>query len=166
MAQTKGVYTTHRTNTHVHNSGVYHTKIYGNTARKLDVQRQLEEEPRRRLSHETRKNREKARHMNLGYVAFLTAAFCACAFILMNYIQLQAELTNRTKGIAILESELNTMRTTNDETYSRITSSIDLEDIKRVAIGELGMTYAQEGQIIVYDSVEADYMRQVNGNSN
>ncbi len=161
LAQRKGVYTANRTNTYI-----YNTHIYGNTARRLDVQRQIEEEPRRRLSHETRKNREKARHMNVGYVAFLTAAFCTCAFILINYIQLQAELTNRTKGIAILESELNTMKSTNDETYSRITNNIDLEEIKRVAIGELGMKYAQEGQIIVYDSVENDYMRQVNGNSN
>ena len=160
MAQNKGVYTT-RSNTNVRN-----TYVYGNTARRLDVQRQLEEEPRRRLSHETRKNREKARHMNVGYVAFLIAAFCMCGFILINYIQLQAELTNRTKGIAALESELNRMRSTNDETYSRIASDINLEEIKRVAIGELGMTYAQEGQIIIYDSVDNDYMRQVDGNSN
>lgn len=170
MAQPRGVYsnnTVHRTNTNRTSSyRENNTYVYGNTARRLDVQRQLEEEPRRRLSHETRKNREKARHMSMGYVAFLTVAFCTCAFILINYIQLQAELTNRTKGIAILESELNTMKLTNDEAYSRITSSIDLEEIKRVAIGELGMTYAEEGQIITYDSVENDYMRQVNSNSN
>ena len=58
------------------------------------------------------------------------------------------------------------MKLANDEEYSRITSSIDLEEIKRIAIGELGMTYAKEGQIITYDSVENDYMRQVSGNSN
>ena len=140
--------------------------VYGNTARRLDVQRQLEQQPRRQLSNETRKNRDKARHMSFGYVVFLIAAFCTCGFILINYIQLQSELTNRTKNIAKLESELNTMRLTNDEAYSRITSSIDMEEIKRVAIGELGMTYAEEGQIITYSSVANDYMRQVTDNSN
>lgn len=134
---------------------------YGSAVRKVDVRRQLEEEPRRKLSRETRKNRDRARHMSFGYVAFLTVAFCTCAFILINYIQLQAELTNRTKGLARLESQLNTLRQENDEQYHRIVDSIDLEEIKRVAIGELGMTYAQEGQIISYDSVENDYMRQV-----
>lgn len=169
----------HRTN--VHSTNVHRTNggragtgrgngssvyIYDNTARRLDVQRELKQEPRRRLSHETRKNRDKARHMNLGYVVFLVAAFCTCGFILINYIQLQSELTNRTKGLASLESRLNTMKLTNDEDYSRITSSIDLEEIKKIAIGELGMTYAKEGQIITYNGVENDYMRQVGENSN
>ncbi len=171
MAQTRGVNSNrgnirtnvNRTNARRNDSGIY---VYGNTARRLDIQRELEREPRRQLSHETRKNRDKVRHMNLGYVVFLVAAFCTCAFILINYIQLQSELTNRTKGLASLESTLNTMKLANDEEYSRITSSIDLEEIKRIAIGELGMTYAKEGQIITYDSVENDYMRQVSGNSN
>ena len=53
------------------------------------------------------------------------------------------------------------MKIANDEAYSRITGNIDLEEIKRIAIGELGMTYAQEGQIITYSNVGNDYMRQV-----
>ena len=28
-------------------------------------------------------------------------------------------------------------------------------------MGELGMVYAEEGQIILYDSTSSDYMRQV-----
>ena len=39
--------------------------IYDNTARDLQIRRQMEE-PRRQMSHETRKNREKARHMSIG----------------------------------------------------------------------------------------------------
>lgn len=138
--------------------------VYGNTARQLDIKRQLEEQPRKQLSHEVRKNRDKARHMNLGYVVFLMGALCACAFILVNYIQLQAELTNKVRNIALLESELNTKKLANDEEYSRITSSVDLEEIKRIAIGELGMTYAKEGQIITYTTEGNDYMRKVTEN--
>ncbi len=160
MTQTRRM--TDRTNTYRGSrNGAY---VYGNTVRQPDVRRQLEQEPKRKLSNEARKNRDKAHHMNPGYVVFLVAAFCTCAFILINYIQLQAELTNRTKGLAGLESRLNSMRLENDETYNRITNSIDLEEIKRVAIGELGMTYATEGQIITYTGVNNDYMRQVNGN--
>ena len=102
--------------------------------------------------------------MNLGYVVFLMGALCACAFILVNYIQLQAELTNKVRNIALLESELNTKKLANDEEYSRITSSVDLEEIKRIAIGELGMTYAKEGQIITYTTEGNDYMRKVTEN--
>ena len=134
------------------------TYVYGNAAVDVSIQRQLEE-PRRRLSNETRKNREKARHMSLGYMVFLMAALCTCAMVLINYVQLQADLTTKTQIVAARESELNNLKLKNDEEYSRITRSIDLEEIKRIAIVELGMTYAEEGQIIVYDNVGTDYMR-------
>ena len=104
--------------------------------------------------------------MNFGYVVFLMGALCAAAFVLINYIQLQADLTNRIRNIATLESELNAMKLANDEEYSRITSSVDLEEIKRVAIGELGMSYAKEGQIITYKAEGNDYMRKVDDNEN
>lgn len=71
MAQTRRVNTGQVNTGRTNRNSAY---IYGNTAHKLNVQRQLEQEPRRQLSHETRKNREKARHMSLGYVVFLMAA--------------------------------------------------------------------------------------------
>ncbi|MCM1045336.1 MAG: cell division protein FtsL [Candidatus Gastranaerophilales bacterium] len=135
--------------------------VYDNTARDMQVQRQLEEQPKRKLSHEARKNRDKAHHMSMGYVLFLVAALGACAMILINYVQLQAELTTKIQNVASRESELNTLRLENDEAYNRIVSSIDLEEIRRIAIGELGMTYAGEGQIITYSGVGRDYMRKV-----
>lgn len=159
MAQRKRTTSKHiRENRAAYRNTAY---VYGNAAVAIDIPRQLEEEPRKRLSNETRKNREKARHMSLGYVTFLMAALCTCAVVLINYVQLQSELTNRTEQIAELKSTLNNKKLMNDETYNRITSNIDLEEIKRIAIAELGMTYAEEGQIITYNNVGNDYMRQV-----
>ncbi len=140
--------------------------IYGNTVFKPDIRRQFEEEPRKKLSHEARKNRDKAHHMSLGYVIFLMAALCVAGVILINYIQLQSELTGKIKNIASLESELNHLKMSNDEEYNRIVSSIDLEEIKRIAIGELGMTYAKEGQIVTYINSGNDYMRRIAGDTN
>ena len=39
-------------------------------------------------------------------------------------------------------------------------SSNDLEHVRDVAITQLGMVYAEEGQIISYSSQERDYIRQ------
>ena len=135
--------------------------VYGNTARELSIQRQLEEAPKNHgLSHRTRKNRDKAKHMSLGYVAFLLAASVMAGAILMNYVQLQSDMTKLANQVAKKESELNRLKLSNDEEYSRITNSIDLEEIRRIAIGELGMTYAKEGQIESYSSEGNDYMRR------
>ncbi|MCI9338439.1 MAG: cell division protein FtsL [Lachnospiraceae bacterium] len=142
------------------NHGEY---IYGNTVRKFELQEEWEEAPAKKQHPVVRKNREKARHMSAGYVMFLAAALCATAFILVNYIQLQSELTTLMKIVADKESDLNSLKLSNDEDYNRIMSGIDLEEIKRVAIGELGMTYAQEGQIVEYENEEGDYMRRVTG---
>lgn len=135
--------------------------IEGNTARKLDVRRAIEEEPRRRLSNTARKNRERAYHMNFGYVAFLVLAMFVAAYVLIGYIQMQADMTTQVEQIAALESELNSLRLANDEELVRINSGIDLEEIKRIAIGELGMVYAAEGQIINYTNEGSDYVRQL-----
>ena len=143
--------------------------VYGSAARRLQPRRQ--DEPakpgREPVKHQSpqgasvRKNRARARYMTAGYVAFLAVALCAAAFVLVNYIQLQTELTNLTRSIASKEIEVNNLRMANDEEYNRILSSIDLEEIKRIAMGELGMVYAEEGQIILYGSTSSDYMRQV-----
>ena len=143
--------------------------IDGNTVRKLEPERVWEEPeeaaPVKKPYHEVRKNRDKAHYMNLGYVMFLAAALCVAAVILVNYVQLQAELTNLTRTVASDESTLNRLKVNNDEEYNRIISSIDLEEIKRIAITELGMVYAQEGQIIEYENESGDYMRQVTENN-
>lgn len=135
--------------------------VYGSAARDLQVRRAMEEAPRRKLSHTARKNRDKARHMNLGYVLFLTAALGLTGFVLIGYLRLQSGLTASVKRISRLESELNNLKLENDEELSRVESAVDLEEIKRIAIEELGMTYAEEGQIVEYSAEGSDYVRQV-----
>ena len=44
--------------------------------------------------------------------------------------------------------------------FSRFQSNVDLDEIKRIAIGELGMKYAKEGQVITYSGEGSDYVRQ------
>lgn len=138
--------------------------VYGNTVRKLKPG--WEQEPVRKQAPKVRKNREKAKHMSAGYVMFLAAALIASGLILVNFIQLQSQLTALTKTVAFRESELNQIKMANDEEYNRIISGIDLEEIKRIAIGELGMDYAEEGQIVPYENRSSDYMRQVTGKGN
>lgn len=135
--------------------------VQGSAVRKLDVTREIEREPKKKLSNAARKNREKAERMSAGYVLFLAVALLATGWILVGYISLQSDITNSIKNISVLESELNDLKLANDEEYSRITSNVDLEEVKRVAIQELGMQYAQEGQIVTFTSENSDYVKQM-----
>lgn len=134
--------------------------VQGNTVRRLQVVPEIHEQPLKKANTRARKNRERARHMNIGSVLSMAVAMVAAGFILTWYLTLQSDITNSIKHIASLESQLNELRLANDENYSRITSDINLEEVKRIAIQELGMNYAKEGQIIVFNGEGSDYVRQ------
>lgn len=135
--------------------------VQGNTVRNLQQEQEITERPKKKVNNSIRKNRERAKHMSAGYVLFLGAALAACGMILVYYIGLQSDITNSVKNISRLESQLNTLKVANEENYSRISSSVDLEEIRRIAIQELGMQYAQEGQIISFASENSDYVKQM-----
>jgi cell division protein FtsL len=122
---------------------------------------QLDAPPKKKLSTSTRKNRDKAKNMNFAYVCFLSVALFAAAAILISYIQMQADLTNRSNDVARLKTQLHNLQMSNEEARKRVDNSIDMENIKRVAIGELGMTFPEEGQIVTYDNTSSDFFRRL-----
>lgn len=132
--------------------------IYGSVV--PDVRRELEDAPRKKLSAATRKNREKAKHMNLPYVLFLALAVGMAIVMLTGYIRANAEVVSSVERIASLKSSYLNLKADNDEEYNRIVNSVDLNEVKRVALEELGMHYATEGQIITYTDAMGDYVKQ------
>lgn len=132
--------------------------IYGSAV--PDIKRELEEAPRKKLSAATRKNRERAKHMNLPYVLFLVLAMGMAIVMLVGYIQANAAVVNSVEKIASLENKYLNLKADNDEEYNRIVNSVDLDEVKRIAQEELGMHYATEGQIITYTDEMRDYVRQ------
>ena len=146
----------------------YTRDIYvdGNTVRRSAVparpEREYEEqEKRRRKQRQTSKNRARVRRMSRGYVVFLTAVSVVTMFVCVHYIQLRSVLTAQLKDIAALETQLNELTVENDALYNQVIDSVDLEEIKDRAINDLGMSYAQEDQIIWYSNSSTNsYVRQ------
>ncbi len=130
--------------------------IRGTTVRKP----QHTQDPRPVRVHRT--SQKRRHHMSLGYLVFLSLAMIFVVGTLASYISLQSRVTNSSKNIAVLESQLNNLKQDNDEAYNRANGNVDLDEVKRIAIQEYGMTYATEGQIITYsDGGGNDYVRQV-----
>lgn len=138
------------------------TYIDGNVVRHIQAvpNRAPRREERTRTSVKTRRNREKALHINMPYVMFLTVAAIATLFLCVNYLKLQAQGITYRNQIARLESSLNTAKMANDNAYERAMSSVNIEEIKNIAVNELGMVYAGEGQVVFYSNQEGDYIRQ------
>lgn len=135
------------------------TYVEGNTVRKLNVVAELQKPLE--TKEKNKKKHDRSLYMNLGYVVFLIGALVIAAMILMSYIRVQSDIIISVRNIASLERELNNLRLSNDEDYARAASSVDLDKVRRVAIGELGMRYAKEGQIINVSGEGSDYVRQL-----
>ena len=151
-----------RTNRQMHRN-IREDRIYidGNTARKLQS---IPVNSNRMQNDQIRRQQVKRQHrvapMNLGYIFFMMLATIVVCVVLIGYVELQADITNRINHISKLESQLNDLKLANDEEYTKIMSSVDLEEIKRIAIEELGMKYAKDGQVITYSGEGNDYVRQ------
>ena len=133
--------------------------VYGNTARAL---RPIEKEVRspKRLSSRSRRNIDRDTGMNPAFMLFMTLAMVLTGIVCVQYIRLQSSLTTYVNTISTMERELQSLRAENDDYESRIKGAIGLENIKKRAMDELGMTYASDDQIVIYNSDGTDYVRQ------
>ena len=178
MERTNRAVTSRKNRTNARNSrGMY---VDGNAVRKVQevpakpyqapgaetARRVRENKPTRlagqskQLSREAQRNREKAKSMGRGFVIFLAAVSVAVLFCCVNYLQLKSELTGKMKTVASLETELSQIKEDNNAYESQVTSDVDLNTIKKLAIGRLGMNYPADDQKKTYTMPSNSYVRQ------
>ena len=125
--------------------------VEGNTVRQLE--REYKRPFVKKASVTAIRNREKAAHMNAGYVAFLLfmagVLFVGCTA----YINLRNGLIEKQKSVERLESQVQALRLVNNEEYDR-------EEIKKIAMNELHMKYPDSEQVSITENNESDYVRQ------
>jgi cell division protein FtsL len=143
--------------------------VNGNTVRELDTpvrrdgrtRKEIEEARRRKnRRNAARRNRQRAMEMNRGYVFFLSVCVLVIGFMAGAYIHVQSQMTTRMRSVASLQSQLIDLQADNDARYKSLTSSVDLNHVKDVAINELGMQYPTEEQVIYYSIDNSNYMDQ------
>ena len=128
------------------------TYIHGNVVRKEQVQAPVRAPQQREVSQQVKKNRSNALHMSRGYVAFLAIAAIMVLSACVGYLQLQSEITSRSKHITSMQHELADMKEANTTKYNAIMNTMNLEQIRDKAMNEFGMVYADENQIVKYQS--------------
>jgi cell division protein FtsL len=142
---------------YVNGTAVRHAEVGEGLERHLD---QVSGRVPRRELEKQKQEMKRLRYRNAAYVLFLTVAFAVTGVMLISYIRMESSITQSVKQVAALQSQLNNLKTENDEMKNRIDSSINLEEIRRIAITELGMTYAGQGQIVEIPDDGSDYVRQ------
>lgn len=102
----------------------------------------------------------RAQGLSMAYGFFLVVMAMVLLVGCIMYLNLRNDITAQQKTIAGMEKELGTLRQKNDEELDRIEGAIDMEEIKRIAMDELGMTYPQSGQVVDIEEGAGDYVRQ------
>lgn len=138
--------------------------IEGNAARKLNAvpEREVrpERERKRKVNPKIQKNVKRAQAFDLHYTIMLIAATVFLFVSCISMLTLKANVTEQRRQIAMLESNLNALTDSNNETSKRLESTVDLPKIYDFATNELGMVYPGNGQVVSYEASNPDYVKQ------
>lgn len=135
--------------------------VDGNTARQVQTlpqEKYPKEQPA--VSRATRKNRERAQDMTRVFVLFLAVVSVAVLCTCVKFLRLKSQITNSIQTIASLESEYSQLKADNDAYESQLNASVDLEQVKKTAMDQLGMKYPTDNQVITYQVPKGSYVRQ------
>ncbi|MGN0480550.1 MAG: hypothetical protein ACI4EV_03175 [Lachnospiraceae bacterium] len=144
--------------------------IYGSTARAVEVmepdsikqakeQRRYERQEQERL-REARRQAKKLHKVNLIYTFALIGAMSVLIYMLVGYVQLQASIQVNAAQVTQLEQELSKLTESNNLTALELDTNIDYNEIFEIATQELGMVYPDKSQVIEYNSVASEYVKQ------
>lgn len=155
------------------------TYIDGNTVRRIQPKRrsnpeELERRQQARMRErqrilderemEYRAQQARLRHKTVvvdrTYLAVLIIASLFTLGLCFSYIQMQTSINTRISSIETKKQQLDKLKSENDALQNSIDTSVNLDEIYRVATQELGMVYAGKDQTITYDKTESEYVRQ------
>ena len=138
----------------------YRTEVQGSVVRQLYAVPERREQIDRPAAVPHRKRQPQKSTLSVPYCIFLTAA-CVLTLVLgAYYLQQQALATSSQKQIASLEEELAELKKVNADDLNRIETSVNLEEIREIAMNELGMVYATEENVVLYKNTKQNYVSQ------
>ena len=86
--------------------------------------------------------------------------FVLALFFTQEYLKREAQASENRRNLALRQQEYAQLVDNNNVFEARIEAEIDDDEIYRIATEELGMVYPQKYQVINYDSLESEYVRQ------
>ena len=98
--------------------------------------------------------------MTPGYTVAITIV-CICALAAcMRYLTLRNKVVQQAEEIQRLEIELHELQAENDDAEAAMRASTDMIEVKRIAIEEMGLYYADEDQVRYFSMDGIGYTSQ------
>lgn len=138
----------------------YRAEVQGNTARQIYAVPQREGRENGLTTVPHRKRKEQRSTLSIPYCIFLAAASVLILCMGAYYLEQQALSVSQQKEIASLENDLTELQKQNADELNRIETSVNLEEIRDIAINELGMVYATQDNVVLYKNTKQNYVSQ------
>ncbi len=138
----------------------YRAEVQGNVARQLYAVPERREKKRGPVEVPRRSRKQVRNTLSIPYCIFLSVACVLTLTLGAYYLQQQALSTSTQKQIASLESQLAELKKVNADELNRIETSVNLEEIRDIAINELGMVYATQENVVLYKNTTQNYVSQ------
>ena len=100
------------------------------------------------------------RGINFVSMMLLLTAMAATLFVCYTYLSVQADSTQLDKRIVSLESQLAKLNDRNNSIEVSLNQAVDLDEVYRIAVTELGMVHPNNNMKIEYESNDVGYVRQ------
>lgn len=141
-------------------TNAYRTEVQGNVVRQIHAVPERRERVNGPVEVPRRSRKPERNTLSIPYCIFLAAACVLTLTLGAYYLQQQALSTSSQKKIASLESELAELKKVNADDLNRIETSVNLEEIRDIAINELGMVYATQENVVLYKNTSQNYVSQ------
>lgn len=138
----------------------YRTEVQGNVVRKFQTVPNHPERTGGPVEVPRRRRKTEKSTLSIPYCIFLAVACILTLSLGAYYLEQQALATSNQKKIASLESELAELKKVNADDLNRIETSVNLEEIRELAINELGMVYATSENVVIYKNTTQNYVSQ------
>ena len=90
----------------------------------------------------------------------LLAVTLLFGYLCFSYLKVQASINASMNRIANLEEQITKVRSENAVRENRLSAQMDLEEVYRIAVDQLGMTYPQDNEVVTYSEQMREYVRQ------
>ncbi len=136
-----------------------HYIVEGNTVRVEQARPQHAPEQETRVRVQPKAVPARVR-VNVPYVLMLLAVTVLFGYLCFSYLKVQASINASMNRIANLEEQITKVRSENAVRENRLSAQMDLEEVYRIAVDEMGMVYPNENEVIEYAEQMREYVRQ------
>ena len=133
--------------------------VDGNTVRVREAAPQRHEE--QEIRPQVRQQAVPVRvRVNVPYVLMLLAVTLLFGYLCFCYLHLQASINASMNRIVNMEEQLADVRAENAVRENRLGAQMDLEEVYRIAVEEMGMVYPDNNEVVEYTEQMREYVRQ------